>query len=65
MVMVLGVNFNELVFGFYGLGPGVTVPNYVSNEFLVYFRYAGGFLAALVFLMSYIIFTIRQRDAFS
>jgi hypothetical protein len=63
--MLLGVPFNELKFGWFGIGPGVTVPSYVTHEFLVVFRYAGGLISGAVFLIVYTIYVILHRHAYS
>lgn len=64
MAMAFGIPFNELKFAWHRLGPGVTVPNYVSQESLVYFRYAGGLTAGTVFLICYVLYSIWQRHSY-
>jgi len=62
--MTLGIQFNELEFGWYGIGPGVTVPEYVSREFLTIFRFAGGLTSGSILLTGYIIYSVWQRRVF-
>jgi hypothetical protein len=63
--VMLGVPFKELRFRFGGLGPHVTVPSYVSEEFLVYFRYAGGLFAGIVLLIIYVLYSFWQTEAYT
>ena len=59
--IVLGIPITELTFGWYGLGPGVALPEYFPVEYLPYFRYAGGTMAGVGFMFTYIFWLIRQR----
>ena len=61
--IVLGIPITELTFDWYGLGPGVTVPEYFPVEYLPYFRYAGGTIAGVILMFAYIFWLIRQRDS--
>jgi len=62
MARILGIPFNELEFGWHGLGPGVTVPETTTQEQLVYYRYAGGFFAAFIFLVVYALYLYIKRE---
>jgi len=53
--IIMGINPTELKFGWYVLGPGVTVPDTFPLEDLIHFRYAGGLGAGLIFLTAYIV----------
>ena len=52
--VLLGVAPTEIKIGWYGVGPGVTVPEWFPLEYLPYFRYAGGLSAGIVVLILYI-----------
>lgn len=61
--IIFGVNPAELKFGWYILGPGVTVPDTFPLEDLVHFRYAGGAGAGILLLIGYITYILKCRAA--
>jgi hypothetical protein len=59
--IILGVSPTELKFGWYGLNPGVTVPDTFPLEDLIHFRYAGGVGAGILMLIGYITCLLRYK----
>ncbi|MFC2020720.1 hypothetical protein ACFLU1_02885 [Chloroflexota bacterium] len=57
--LINGVKPDELIIRWYGVGPGVTVPNSFPTENLPFFRYAGGITAGLVIFLLYVLFWVR------
>jgi hypothetical protein len=53
-----GVKFDELTIGWYGIGPGVTIPHSFPVENLPFFRYAGGLTSGLLCLLLYVLFWV-------
>lgn len=65
MAIIIGVPFEDLSFGFYRLGPDVTIPKYVPVESLKYVLYAGGIFSGILLAIGYTLFFISHRKAFT
>lgn len=65
VALLLGIPFKDLTFGWYGLGPGVTLPDYFPIEHLPLFRYAGGLFAGILLLATYCVYVFLHHREYA
>lgn len=58
--MVFGIRLGELKFGFMGINPSITLPEWFTGTRQTVVHYAGGFTAGVVLLLFYLLYWIRK-----
>jgi hypothetical protein len=57
--LLFGAQFSELKFGFYGINPSVTFPEWLAGGRLTAVHYVGGLTSGGVLLLLYLLYCVR------
>ena len=57
--IIAGVPISQIKVGWYGLGPGVSIPSSIPEKYWALFFYSGGLFSALVLLVIYFLYFLR------
>lgn len=58
--LFIGVPFNEIEIGLYGINPSVTIPERFASSNLLIFHYAGGLTTAVILIIVYLAYWYRK-----
>jgi len=58
--LILGVPFNEIEIGFYGISPSVNIPERFINSNLTLYHWGGGITASILLLSTYFLLWFRR-----
>jgi len=58
--IIIGIPISEIKIGFYGINPGVSIPQSTPPQYLPYFFYSGGLTSGTLILLLYVFYWIKK-----